>query len=79
MARWFTLDEARSAKQHVLSVFAPLVDVVGVGVTREGPGYAVKVNLRSPPPLGVKLPRNVGGIPVRVEVVGFLAKQKALR
>jgi hypothetical protein len=69
-----TLDQARAAKGPALEVFQRLADVVGVGVTRVGPGYGVKVNLRSAPPAGAALPADVAGVPVRVEVVGHIKK-----
>ena len=70
-----TLDQARSAKQRALSAFSQLADVVGVGITRHGDGYAVKVNLRHPPATGVDLPKDIDGVPVKVEVVGSIAKR----
>jgi hypothetical protein len=70
-----TLDQARSAKQQALSAFSQLADVVGVGITRHGDGYAVKVNLRHPPATGVDLPKDIDGVPVQVEVVGSITKR----
>lgn len=70
-----TLDQARSAKQRVLSTFSQLADVVGVGITRHGDGYAVKINLRNPPAIGVDLPKDIDGVPVQVEVVGSIVKR----
>jgi hypothetical protein len=52
-----------------------LADVVGVGITRHGDGYAVKVNLRHPPAAGVDLPKDIDGVPVQVEVVGSITKR----
>jgi hypothetical protein len=66
-----TLDEARAAKGRAMEVFGKLAEVVGVGVTRVGEGYGVKVNLRKEP-RGVRLPDAVEGVPVCVEVVGPL-------
>ena len=71
-----TLDQARSAKQRALSAFSQLADVVGVGITRHGDGYAVKVNLRHPPATGVDLPKDINGVPVQVEVVGSITKRE---
>ena len=65
-----TLEEARKAKPRALELFEPLAAVVGVGVTRLGEGYGLKVNLESNPPAGTPLPADVDGVPVRVEVVG---------
>ena len=70
-----TLDEARAAKGRAMEVFGKLAEVVGVGVTRVGEGYGVKVNLREQPGRGVQLPAAVAGVPVRVEVVGAIRKR----
>ena len=72
-----TLESARAAKPAVQEVFAGLGEVVGVGITRIGDGYGVKVNLRSAPAAGVELPAEVEGVPVRVEVVGTIRKLPA--
>ena len=69
-----TLESARAAKPAVQKVFAALGEVVGVGITRVGDGYGVKVNLRAAPAAGVELPAEVDGVPVRVEVVGAIRK-----
>jgi hypothetical protein len=65
-----TLDEARKAKSRALAIFAPLASVVGVGITRIGDGYGLKVNLEAKPPADTPLPDDVDGVPVQVEVVG---------
>ncbi len=72
-----TLESARAAKPAVQEVFAGLGEVVGVGITRIGDGYGVKVNLRTAPAAGVELPAEVEGVPVRVEVVGTIRKLPA--
>jgi hypothetical protein len=69
-----TLDQARAAKSRVLQVFERLVQVVGVGITRIDDSYGVKVNLAAKPPSFVKLPVDVDGVPVWVEVVGKIRK-----
>lgn len=66
------LEKARAAKARALEVFSRLAPVVGVGVTRIDGGYGVKVNLREKPARGVRLPKRVDGVPVRVEVVGTI-------
>jgi hypothetical protein len=70
-----TLDEARAAKGPAQTLFQSLAPVVGVGITRIGDGYGLKVNLQSAPPEGTRLPGEVDGVPVRVEVVGLPKKQ----
>jgi hypothetical protein len=69
-----TIDEARAAKARAHEVFSRLAAVVGVGITRIGAGYGVKVNLREQPAVGVTLPQTIDDVPVRVEVVGPLRK-----
>jgi hypothetical protein len=70
-----TLEEARAAKGQAQEIFQSMAQVVGVGITKVGDGYALKVNLRAPPPEGTRLPGDVDGVPVRVEVVGLPKKQ----
>ena len=70
-----TLEQARAAKQRAWDLFAPLAEVVGVGLTRIGDGYAVKVNVRQAPPEGVVLPEDVDEVPVCIEVVGHVRKR----
>ncbi len=69
-----SLDQARAAKQQAFSTFSRLADVVGVGITRRGEGYAIKVNLRQPPASGIDLPDDIDGVPVQVEIVGTISK-----
>lgn len=70
-----TLEEARKAKPHARAVFEPFADVVGVGITRVGDGYGLKVNLKTQPAAETLLPADVDGVPVHVEVVGQPRKQ----
>lgn len=70
-----TLDAVRAAKAEARTVFAQMARVVGVGVTRVGDGYGLKVNLDRSPSAGVSLPVTVRGVPVRVAVVGGVTKQ----
>jgi len=69
-----TIDQARAAKELARTVVASLAPVVGVGITRIGDGYGVKVNLASAPE-GVVLPTSVNGVPLKVEVIGPVRKQ----
>ncbi len=70
-----TLAQARAAKVKVLAAFRDDRSVVGVGITRIGEGYGVKLNLESPPAPEAVLPDEVDGVPVRVEVVGSIRKR----
>jgi hypothetical protein len=64
------LDEARAAKERAKSLFAGKASVVGIGLTRIGDGYGVKVNLGAPPAPDADLPESIDGVPVRIELVG---------
>jgi hypothetical protein len=70
-----SLDQARNAKPLAKKLFSRVADVNGVGITQVKQGYAVKVNLSSPPAKGVVLPSEVDGVPIQVEVVGTIAKR----
>jgi hypothetical protein len=70
-----TLDEARTAKAKVLTAFGDDPSVVGVGITRIGEGYGVKLNLESPPAPDANLPHDVDGVPIRIDVVGTIRKR----
>lgn len=66
------LDRARAAKEQARSLFAGKAAVVGVGLTRVGAGYGVKVNLEAPPDPETDLPETIDGVPVRIEVIGTI-------
>ena len=70
-----TLDKARAAKAPAAEAFGRLAEVVGVGITRIGKGYGLKVNLSRLPPGANSLPCEIAGVPVRVEVVGKIRKR----
>lgn len=68
-----TLEEARAAKIEAHTIFSGLVPTSGIGITRIGDGYGLKINLKSPPT--VPLPSEVRGVPVVVEIVRTLKKR----
>ena len=70
-----TISQARAAKQHALEIFSAFAEVVGVGLTRIDHGYGLKVNLGTKPEDSAILPRDVDGVPVRVEVIGKIRKR----
>ncbi len=72
-----TLEQARAAKTEALDVFQRLARLSGVGITRIGRGYGLKVNVEVAPSAGVALPTSIKGVPVKVEVVGPLRKRAA--
>ena len=65
-----SLTRARAAKKKAAAQFERVADVNGVGITRVGDGYGLKVNLASTPKRWGALPGEVDGVPVTVEVVG---------
>lgn len=69
------LAEAREAKEKAKEIFSRFGSVNGVGLARQGDGYAVKVNFEAEPRDQAHMPREVGGIPVIVRVVGQIRKQ----
>ena len=70
-----TLEQARAAKESAKARLASLPGVVGVGITKIGDDYALKVNLGAPLPAGVSAPERIGDVPVCVEVVGTIRKR----
>ena len=63
------LDRARAAKAGVRKSLGRNVDVVGIGVTKAGDGYALKINVGRMPEDAV-LPKEIDGVPVVFSVVG---------
>jgi len=67
-----TLEEARAAKERVREALADRPEVTGIGITRHGDGYAVKVDLATACPA---VPPEMGGVPVHAEIVGPVRKR----
>ena len=70
-----SLEQARAAKESAKVLLIALPGVVGVGITKVGEDYALKVNLRAPLPAGMSVPERIGDVPVKVEVVGRIARR----
>jgi hypothetical protein len=68
-------DQARAAKLSVKALDVLPADA-GVGITKLGADYAVKVNLREPLPKGVSLPEKVDSVSLCVEIVGVITKRR---
>jgi hypothetical protein len=66
---------ADAARVLSMRVFSRLASVAGIGVTRIGDGYGVKVNVQQAPAPGVTLPADVAGVPAKVDVVGTIGTQ----
>jgi endonuclease YncB( thermonuclease family) len=65
-----SLTKVRAAQRKVIAQLAQVREVNGVGITRVGDGYGLKVNLAAQPKRQVQLPQEIDGVPIRVEVVG---------
>ena len=68
-----SLEQARAAKAEALDVFARIGEVLGIGITKMGPDYVLKVNLRGAPKKAP--PSKVRGVPVQVELVGTVRRR----
>ena len=73
--RVIALEEARTAKERAKLIFRKLGHINGIGITRQGGSYAVKVNLKSSPKNNTFLPKEIDGVPVVVHIVGKIHKQ----
>jgi hypothetical protein len=67
-----SLERARAAKNAALQRFRNLPSLTGVGITRVGGGYAIKLNLSRPIEPGVTFPADIDGVPLCVEVTGTI-------
>jgi hypothetical protein len=74
-AKATTIDEARAAKPRAVEVFDRVARLAGVGITRIGEGYGLKVNLAEAPAENTRLPADIDGVLVRIEVVGAIRKR----
>jgi len=70
------LTHAREAKEKAKQIFPRYGTVQGIGLTRRGTGYAVKVNFAAEPGDRSRMPQQIADVPVVVEVVGRLHKQE---
>lgn len=70
-----SLAEAREAKEKAKEIFPRLGSVNGIGLTRQGDHYAVKVSFEAEPLDWSRVPKDIGGVPVVCRVVGPLHKQ----
>lgn len=70
-----TIDQARAAKDVAKTELAGVPGVVGIGLTKIGDDYALKINLREALPGDMRMPESIAGVPVKVEVVGPIRKR----
>ncbi len=68
-----SLDKARKAKVALTKKLEGVEGIVGIGITKSGEDYAVKVNFDSPPK--EPIPSSIGGVPIQVDVVGKIRKR----
>jgi len=66
---------ARAAKTKALALLADVTALNGVGICHVGGGYGVKINLSAAPSQGDRLPKEVDGVPLVIEIVGRIVKQ----
>lgn len=72
-----SLDKARAAQRKAQTRFAGVSEVNGVGITRIGAGFGLKVNLTSRPAPETQLPDQIDDVPITVEVVGPIRARTA--
>jgi hypothetical protein len=65
-----SLEDARKAKLAAGAAARMAGHVVGLGLTKVGASYAVKVNLADAPAFGISLPDAIDGVPVVYEITG---------
>ena len=73
------LARARAAKEKVKEIAAAIGAVNGIGIAKVAGKYAVKVNLARATAEAEAIPAEVDGVPVIVEVVGRIEKQRGKR
>jgi hypothetical protein len=71
------IEDARRVKSAAGRAAGKSARVVGVGLTKIGDSYAVKVNLAEPPRAEALLPDLIDGVPIVYEVVGQIMKHAA--
>ena len=71
-----TLAQARAAKESAKEELAALPGVSGIGISKIGDDYVLKVNLREPLPAGISAPQQIGDVVVQLEVVGRTVKRR---
>jgi hypothetical protein len=72
-----SIERARAAKESAKVALAGIPGLVGIGLTKLGSDYALKVNLREELPDHIHVPTQVAGVPVRIEIVGVIKKRES--
>jgi hypothetical protein len=73
-----SIEEARRAKPKATEAVKSCAVVVGIGLTKVGGSYAIKVNLREAAPASADLPDSIDGVQVLYEVVGQISRRGAV-
>lgn len=68
-----TLEQAQAAKAEAKDIFSRIGEVLGIGITKVGQDYAIKVNLRGP--VSAAAPTEVRGVPVKLELIGKITRR----
>ncbi len=66
------LEAARAAKAKALRQFARVPEVNGIGLSRRGDAYVLKINCETQP--SVEIPDSIDGVEVITEIVGMIHK-----
>lgn len=69
-----SLERARTAKESLARTLVDVKSLVGIGITKVGSDYAIKVNLSAEPER--EIPSSFAGVPVQVEIVGRIRKRR---
>lgn len=70
-----TMDEARAAKAVVEGLLRNAQNLVGVAATRVEQGYGVKITLSAALTGALKVPEQINGVPVIIEITEPLRKR----
>jgi hypothetical protein len=70
-----SIEQARIAKEKAKKLLQQYGPIVGVGITRIGDGYGVKVNLETAVSEDLEFPPSVDGVPIVFEVTGKIRKR----
>ena len=70
-----TIEQARKAKAEASKCLSQSLPIVGLGLSKQGENYVLKVNL-SHHIAPTRLPQLMAGVPIIYEVVGSIRPQR---
>lgn len=73
-----SLATVRAAQRKAMTRLGRVGEVNGIGITRLGAGYGLKINLSAQPRGKARLPTQIDGVPIQVEVVGPIRRRSAV-